>query len=108
MAPKFWPRCAEGTIPQEQEYWERAGCGEETLASAVCLLRMGGLEHIQGEISGRLPSNHGAGHLNLQKLRHSGLKHQSIEFGSATATGNLREEISERRVSEKGSSNFSV
>lgn len=55
MAPKFWPRCAEGTIPQEQEYWERAGCGEETLASAVCLLRMGGLEHIQGEISGRLP-----------------------------------------------------
>ena len=34
---------------------ERAGCGEETLASAVCLLRMGGLEHIQGEISGRLP-----------------------------------------------------
>lgn len=57
---------------------------------------------------GRLQSNHGAGHLNLQKLRHSGLKHQSIEFGSATATGNLREEISERRVSEKGSSNFSV
>lgn len=36
---------------------------------------------------GRLQSNRGTGHLNWQNLRHSGLKHRSIGFGSATAAG---------------------
>lgn len=66
LGPNFWPRCADSAIAQDQEYWERARCGEKTLASAVCLLRMGGLEHIQGEISRRLPGGvHRQGRFSL-------------------------------------------
>lgn len=34
--------CGDGTMPQDRECWQRAGCERKTLAPATSPLKMGG------------------------------------------------------------------